>query len=83
MLDDGKTGGESVYYQEIYVAKVMFYDGIYSAQEYKERVLEVLSELIRAEIADNTVMEYLNAMMMKGLIPREYAEYVLTKRKGK
>ncbi len=83
VLDDGKTEGESVYYQEIYVAKVMFYDGIYSAQEYKERVLEVLSELIRAEIADNTVMEYLNAMMMKGLIPREYAEYVLTKRKGK
>lgn len=83
VLDDGKTEGESVYFQEIYVAKVMFYDGIYTAQEYKERVLEILGELIRAEIADNTVMEYLNVMMLKGLIPREYAEYVLTKRKGK
>lgn len=82
-LDDGKIDGESVYYQEIYIAKVMFYDGIYSAQEYKEKVLEVLGELIRAEIAENTVAEYLNSMMAKGLIPREYAEYVLTKRKDK
>ena len=83
VLDDGKTDGESVYYQEIYIAKVMFYDGIYSAQEYKERVLEVLGELIRAEIAGETVLEYLNAMMAKGLIPREYAEYVIAKRKVK
>ena len=82
-LDDGKIDGESVYYQEIYIAKVMFYDGIYSAQEYKEKVLEVLGELIRAEIAENTVAEYLNSMMAKELIPREYAEYVLTKRKHK
>ncbi len=81
VLDDGRTDGESIYYQEIYIARVMFYDGIYSAQEYKERVLEVLGELIRAEIAESVVLEYLNSMMQKGLIPREYAEYVITKRK--
>ena len=61
----------------------MIWDGSYSAQEYKEKVLEILGDLIRAEIADSVVSEYLNAMMMKGLIPREYAEYVIAKRKGK
>lgn len=83
VLDDEKTDGESIFYQEIYVARIMFWDGIYSAQEYKEKVLEILGGLIRAEIADSIVGEYLNSMMMKGLIPREYAEYVIVKRKGK
>jgi len=83
VLDDGKNDGESIYYQKIYIARVMFYDGIYSAQEYKEKVLDVLGDLIRAEIAESVVMEYLNSMMQKGLIPREYAEYVITKRKAK
>ena len=82
-LDDGKTDGESIYYQKIYIARVMYWDGIYSGQEYKEKVLAILAELIRAEIADSTVKEYINAMMLKGLIPREYAEYVLSKRKVK
>jgi len=83
VLEDGKTDGESIYYQEIYMARILFWDGIYTAQEYKEKVLEILGELIRAEIADSIAGEYLNAMMMKGLIPREYAEYVITKRKAR
>ena len=80
-LDDARFGGESIYYQEIYIARVMFYDGIYSAQEYKEKVLEILGELIGAEISESTVKDYLNSMMLKGLIPREYADYVISKRK--
>jgi len=80
-LDDGKNEDESVYYQEIYNARVMYWDGIYSGQEYKEKVLDVLGGLIHAELGDSTVKEYLNAMLRKGLIPREYAEYVLSKRK--
>ena len=83
VMDDGKTEEESIYYQEIYIARIMFWDGIYSAQEYKEKVLEILGGLIRAEIADSIVGEYLNSMLLKGLIPREYAEYVVVKRKGK
>ena len=83
VLEDGRFDSESIYYQEIYIVRIMFYDGIYSAQEYKEKVLEVLDELIRAEISDSTVKEYLNSMLMKGLIPREYAEYVISKRKKK
>lgn len=80
-LDDGKIDGESIYYQEIYIARVMYWDGIYSGQEYKEKVLDVLGGLIQAELADSVVMEYLNAMLMKGVIPREYADYVISKRK--
>jgi len=82
-LDDGKTEEESVYYQEIYIARVMFWDGVYSGQEYKEKVLEVLGDLIRAEISDVTVRMYIDAMVIKGLIPQEYAEYVFSKRKVK
>lgn len=83
VLDDGKINEESVYYQEIYIARVMFWDGIYSAQEYKEKVLAILAELIRVDLSESTVKEYLNSMMHKGLIPKEYAEYVLSKRKVK
>ena len=83
VLDNGTIEGESAYYQEIYIARIMFWDGIYTGQEYKEKVLEILAGLIRAEIADGIVMDYLNAMMLKGLIPREYAEYVINKRKLK
>jgi len=83
VLDDGKIDGESTYYQEIYIARVMFWDGIYSGQEYKEKVLDVLSGLMGTELSESTVREYLNAMMLKGLIPKEYAEYVLAKRKNR
>lgn len=82
LLDDGKTDNESVYYQEIYIARIMFYDGIYSGQEYKEKVLEILGELVRAEIADTTVRAYIDIMVLKGLIPREYADYVIARRKS-
>ncbi len=81
VLDGGKTEEESIYYQEIYNARLMFWDGITSAQEYKEKVLDILGGLIQAGISESTVKEYLNAMLMKGLIPREYAEYVISKRK--
>ena len=83
VLEDGRFDRESIYYQEIYIARVMFYDGIYTAQEYKEKVLEILSELIRAELSESTVKEYVNSMLMKGLIPKEYADYVISKRKKK
>lgn len=81
VLDDGKIEGESSYYQEIYIARLMYWDEIYSAKEYREKVLTILDELIAAQLAESTVTEYLDAMQKKGLIPHEYAEYVISKRK--
>lgn len=81
ILEDGKTENESIYYQEVYNARIMFWDGIYSGQEYKEKVLDILNELILVDISEETVMDYVNAMMFKGLIPKEYADYVISKRK--
>ena len=81
ILEDGKTENESIFYQEIYNARLMFWDGIYTANEYKEKVLAVLNELILIEISEETVAEYINALLMKGLIPKEYADYVIQKRK--
>ncbi len=83
VLDDGKIDGESIYYQEVYIARILYWDGVYSGQEYKEKVLEVLNNLIKSELANSTVQEYLTVMMLKGLIPREYADYVISKRKIK
>ncbi|MBP3568294.1 MAG: hypothetical protein J6K04_03920, partial [Lachnospiraceae bacterium] len=83
VLDESKIESESTYYQEIYIARLMYWDGVYSGQEYKEKVLETLKGLEDAVLSEGTVREYLNAMLMKGLIPREYAEYVLSKRKGR
>lgn len=82
-LDGGKIEEESIYYQEIYIARVMCWDGVYSGQEYKEKVLEILGELIRADFSDITVRQYIDTMVIKGLIPQEYAEYVFAKRKVK
>lgn len=81
VLDDGKIDNENSYYQEIYIARVMYWDGIYTGQEYKEKVLEVLGNLAKAEISEGMVQQYLYQMMQKGLIPREYADYVISKRK--
>ena len=83
VLDDGKTDRESVYYREIYIARVMYWDGVFTGQEYKEKVLSILGELIYAELAEDTVKEYVDAMVIKGLIPKEYAEYVFSKRRVK
>ena len=41
-LEDGHFSSESVYFQEIYIARMMYWDEIYSGQEYKEKVLEVI-----------------------------------------
>ena len=81
VLDDGKIDGENNYYQQIYIARVMYWDGIYSGQEYKEKVLEVLDSLAGAELSEGVVQQYLYQMMQKGLIPKEYADYVISKRK--
>lgn len=81
VLEDGKTDEESVYFQKIYIARLLYWDGIYSGQEYKEKVLEILTNLARAELSETAVNQYLSAMMRKGLIPQEYADYVISKRK--
>ncbi len=83
VLDDSKVENESEYYQKIYIARLMYWDGVYSGQEYKGKVLEVLAGLAKAELSESTVRGYLSAMLQKGLIPREYADYVLNKRKKK
>lgn len=83
VLDDGKIDGESIYYQEIYIARILYWDGVYSGEKYKGKVLDVLTNLAKSDLANHTVQEYLTVMMLKGLIPQEYADYVWTKRKNR
>lgn len=81
ILEDGKYDEESPYFQEVYNARLLYWDGVYTGEQYKKRVLDVLNDLIRSGLSEDTIQGYLWMMMQKGLIPKEYAEYILSKRK--
>lgn len=80
ILEESKIEAESSYYREIYIARVLFYDGVYSPNEYKEKVIRTLTGLAEANVSMNTFHEYLAKMMLKGLIPQEYADFAINKR---
>lgn len=81
ILEDGKYNEESQYFQEVYNARILYWDSVYNGEQYKKRVLEVLNSLRHSELSEDTIQGYLWMMMQKGLIPKEYADYVLSKRK--
>ena len=80
ILDNNTAAGESGYYQDIYVARVLFRDGVYSPAEYKDKVIATLTQLALADISMDTFHEYLAKMLLKGLIPQEYADFAMNKR---
>ena len=80
ILDNNTTVGESEYYQDIYVARVLFWDGVYSPAEYKDKVIATLTHLALADISMDVFHEYLAKMLLKGLIPQEYADFAMNKR---
>ena len=80
VLDNNAAVGESEYYQDIYVARVLFWDGVYSPAEYKDKVIATLAQLAEADISMDTFHEYLAKMLLKGLIPQEYADFAMNRR---
>ena len=80
-LEDNKLDNVNSYYREIYIARMLFFDGVLSPKQYKEKVLEILSALVKSDLSDETVKDYLSQMMMTGLLPKEYADFALSKRK--
>lgn len=80
ILDNNAAAEESDYYQDIYIARVLFWDGVYSPTEYKDKVIATLTHLAEADIAMDTFHEYLAKMLLKGLIPQEYADFAMNKR---
>ncbi len=82
-MEETTLTGDNDYFKEVYVSRVLYYDGIYSAAEHREKVRSVLMQLAEAEIASETFHFYLAQMVMKGLIPQEYADYAINKRAKK
>lgn len=80
-LEDNYLANVNIYYKEIYTARMLFFDGILSPQQYKEKVLETLSTLVKSDLSNATIQDYLSQMMMTGLLPKEYADFALSKRK--
>lgn len=80
-LDDNRLADANVYYKEIYIARMLFFDGVLSPQKYKEKVLETLTTLAKSDLSNEIIQDYLSQMMMTGLLPKEYADFALSKRK--
>ena len=60
---------------------MLFFDGILNPKQYKEKVLETLSTLVKSDLSDSTIQDYLSQMMMTGLLPKEYVDFALSKRR--
>lgn len=80
-LEDNRLDNMNSYYKEIYIARILFFDGILSPKQYKEKVLETLSALVKSDLSDGTIQDYLSQMMMTGLLPKEYVDFALSKRR--
>ncbi len=80
-LEDNRIDTMNSYYREIYIARVLFFDGILSPKQYKEKVLETLSTLVKSDLSDGIIQDYLSQMQMTGLLPKEYVDFALSKRR--
>lgn len=83
LLDDGRMAGESEYYQEVSVSRILYWDGVYTAEEYKQKVTKTLAMLADADVSNEVFHTYLARIVLKGLIPQEYADYAISRRAKK
>lgn len=74
------TDNYGIYFKEVYIARLMYRDGIYTGNEYKDQVLITLSDLAANAVNDGEFVENLSQMQTNGLIPQEYVDYASQKR---
>ncbi len=82
VLTDSRINGTNYgkYFKDVYMSRLMFRDSIFSASEYKEQVLETLTEMASND-DDDEFLENITQLRMNGLIPQEYVDYANQKRK--
>lgn len=82
VLTDSRTNSDAYgkYFRDVYTARLMYRDGVLSGEEYKNRVLMILSDLAGGAENDGEFIENLNQMQRNGLIPQEYVDYASQKR---
>lgn len=85
VIEDEKMDSDrySEYYKEIYQKKLLWRDGIYSVEEYKEEIEGILKKLGRADISEETFDRYTMQILFDRLIPQEYMECAYTQRRKK
>ena len=77
------SGRYSEYYKEIHKKKILWQDGIYSIEEYKEEIEEILKRLGRADISEETFDRYTMQLLFDRLVPQDYMECAYRQRKKK
>lgn len=61
----------------VYKANILWRDGVISANEYKDRITELLGNLAKADVDFNELARILNRMYEYNLITRAYVEFYL------
>lgn len=73
----------SIYYKELYTVSFLWKDGIYSLDEFKEKLEKVLQDMVSAEIPYAEFENNLSEMISDGLLPMEYRDYAYQLREKK
>lgn len=68
------------YFRKVYIARLMYRDKIYSPEEYKDKVMTILSEMA-LNANDTLYHQGIKQMLANGLIPNEYADYAEKRRR--
>ncbi len=85
IIDEAKINSPEIntYFRDVYVSRQLYRDQIFTANEYKEKVQEILRSLAESSVGEDQFGKYLAQMVQQGLIPQEYADYAITKRQNK
>ena len=83
ILTDSRLNSDTYgkYFRDVYTSRLLFRDAIFSAAEYKDEVLTILTDLARNSDNDGEFVENISQLQMNGLIPQEYVDYATQKRK--
>lgn len=65
------------YFKEIYQFNLLWKDGVYSTEEYKKKVQQLLNGLVESNLSDEEVQEQIYRFMKYNFITEEYADFYL------
>lgn len=77
----GNVKYQNPYFEAAYGLNIMLKDGVLNPSEYKVKVKEVLSSLTQANIRQEEFCEYMDQLVSRRLVTKEYAQYYMERRK--
>lgn len=73
----------SAYYKELFTVSFLWKDGIYTLDEFRERLEKILKDMVDADIPYAEFEQNLSEMISDGLLPMEYRDYAYRLREKK